>query len=93
MKFSGLSDVEVFKLQKQYGSNSLPEENSFGWLSILLSQFKSPLIYILFGVIVISLFFREYLDAILVIIVIVVNVGMGFFQELSAKKRFLHSIK
>ncbi len=86
MKFQGLSSHEVEKLQKQFGPNSLSEEKSYNALNIFLSQFKSPLIYILLVVIAISFFFKEYLDAILVIAVITVNVGMGFFQEYSAQK-------
>lgn len=86
MKFQGLTSDEVVKLWRVHGSNSLPEEKPYGVLSILLSQLKSPLIYILLGVIVVSLFFKEYLDTILIFSVVTLNVLMGFFQEFSAQK-------
>ncbi|EKD52829.1 MAG: hypothetical protein ACD_61C00227G0007 [uncultured bacterium] len=89
MKYTGLDSSDIPSLQKEYGSNTLPEEKPYGVLSILLSQLKSPLIYILLGVILISLFFKEYLDTILIFAVIILNVLMGFFQEYSAQKTLL----
>jgi len=92
MKFSGLSSHEVAGLLNQHGPNSLPEEKDFSVLSVLMSQFKSPLIYILIGVMIISLFFKEYLDVLLIGFVILLNITMGFFQEYSAQKT-LSSLK
>ncbi len=73
-------------MQKRYGPNTLPEEKQLHALSILFSQLKSPLIYILFGVIAISLIFREFLDVLLISAIVFLNVVMGFSQEYSAQK-------
>lgn len=89
MKQLGLSPQEVTKLQLLHGPNSLPEERPFSVFTLLIAQLKSPLIYVLFGVIAISLFFREYLDVILILAIIVLNVVMGFAQEYSAQKTLL----
>ncbi|KKT73473.1 MAG: Cation transport ATPase [Candidatus Collierbacteria bacterium GW2011_GWB1_44_6] len=89
MKFQGLTLPEVEKLRLQHGLNSLPEEKPNDALYIFLSQLKSPLIYILLGVILISLFFKEYLDVVLIFAVISLNVLMGFFQEYSAQRTLL----
>ncbi|EKD53242.1 MAG: hypothetical protein ACD_61C00095G0002 [uncultured bacterium] len=86
MKYTGLDSSAVLSLQKTHGPNSLPEEKRLHLLSILLSQFKSPLIYLLFGVIAISLIFREYLDVLLISMIVLLDVVMGFSQEYSAQK-------
>lgn len=89
MTLTGLTTQEVVSLQKTYGKNLLPEDKPYSVASIIFSQIKSPLIYILFGVIVVSVFFHEYLDVVLITMVILLNIVMGFFQEYSAQKTLL----
>jgi len=86
MTYQGLNEKQVQELKNKFGENLIPFKEKDNWLSILLSQFKSPLIYILIIVGLISLFFKEYFDASLIGVVVVVNVLMGFFQEYNAKK-------
>lgn len=86
MKWQGLTDSEVLRKREKYGFNSVPEKEPGTWYSIALSQFKSPLIYILLFVITISLIFKETEDAILVSAVVILNVVMGFIQEYGAQK-------
>lgn len=85
----GLSEEKVFQLRKKFGENTLSVKEKTSWPSILLSQFKSPLIYILVLVSLISLFFREGINVILIGAVVILNVSMGFFQEYNAKKTLL----
>jgi Ca2+-transporting ATPase len=92
MKQVGLSDNQVLLNQKQFGKNVLPEKEQSSWFTIAISQFKSPLIYILLLVIVVSVIFKESEDALLVSAVVILNVVMGFFQEYSAQKT-LRSLK
>ncbi len=86
MKKIGLTDSEVLAIRKKSGTNELPGKEGYSWFSVFFSQFKSPLIFILFIVIAISLIFLEFMDAILVGVVILLNVVMGFFQEYKAQK-------
>ncbi|KPJ57336.1 hypothetical protein AMJ49_01945 [Parcubacteria bacterium DG_74_2] len=86
MLYKGLSEKQVLKLKKKYGENIIPFKEEATWLSISFSQLKSPLIYILIIVGLISLILKEYFDAGLIAFVIIVNVLMGFFQEYNAKK-------
>ena len=82
----GLTTKQAEELLRRVGHNTLPVQASNRWLSILLSQFKSPLIYILLIVSVISLFYGEHLDFFLIIAVIFLNVAMGFGQEYGAHR-------
>ena len=86
MSFQGLSEKEVLERRKKYGLNVILAKEKPKIFSIFLSQFKSPLIYILLLVGAISFIFGEFFDFILVISVLVLNVLMGFFQEYNAKK-------
>jgi len=89
MILNGLKESEVFALQKKFGTNYLPTKESLSWLSILFSQFKSPLIYILVLVGLVSWFFGQATDAKLIGAVVALNVLMGFFQEYRSQKTLL----
>lgn len=86
MNKTGLSKDQVLKLQLQFGRNALPEKELETVWSIFFSQFKGPFVYILITVFGVSLAFKEYLDAALVVFVILVDVSMGFIQEYRAKR-------
>lgn len=89
MNFFGLSEKEVLELRKKYGKNLISGREKADWLSIFVSQFKNPLVYILVFVGFVSLVFKEYFDFSLVVFVLILNVLMGFFQEYNAKKTLL----
>lgn len=82
----GLSEQEVVEKRKQFGFNIIPMGSGFSWFLTLASQFKSPLIYILFFVALISALFGDLIDVVLILSVAVLNVIMGFYQEYSAQK-------
>jgi len=82
----GLSEKRALELREKFGENVIPFKEEATWLSIFLSQFKSPLIYIVTFCGLLSLVFKEYFDALLITFVVIVNVLMGFFQEYNAKK-------
>lgn len=86
MSLKGLTEEEVLKLQEKFGENSLPSQENISRLTILFSQFKSPLIYILIFAASISLYFQKITDVILILSVVVINAFMGFYQEFHAQK-------
>jgi Ca2+-transporting ATPase len=86
MNIEGLSEKEVKERRKKYGWNLILEKEKLKVFSIFISQFKNPLIYILLFVGAVSLIFGEFFDFVLVILVVILNVLMGFFQEYNAKK-------
>jgi len=89
MVYSGLSEHEVLRLRLQYGDNRLPLKDTFSKTSLFFSQFQSPLVYILLAVAMISFLLNESFDAFLLLTVTLLNVLMGYFQELSSQKTLL----
>jgi Ca2+-transporting ATPase len=89
MMEKGLTDEEVNRLRLEFGYNIIPSRERVSALDILISQFKNPLIFILIASGLISFFFKQYLDVILIAVVILVDAAMGFYQEYHAKKTLL----
>lgn len=94
MKYQGLSEKQILKRKEEFGDNALPEKEQGSPLFLFLSQFNNSLVYILFFVLLISLFFKEFLDATLIGIVVIANSILGFIQEYKAQKTLqaLHKI-
>ena len=86
IKILGLSENDVERLRSQYGKNTLALKEEQPWYSLIFSQFKSPMVYILIFVALISLFLKEYIDSGLIFIVLMINAMMGFYQEYHAQK-------
>lgn len=86
MKYQGLSEKQILKRKEEFGDNALPEKEQGSPLFLFLSQFNNSLVYILFFVLIISLLFKEFLDAILIGIVVIANSILGFIQEYKAQK-------
>jgi len=76
----GLSADQVEKALQAQGSNEINAQEVHWW-QILLRQFKSSFVYLLVGASLISWFFGEHLDAILIALFIVINSMIGFVQE------------
>lgn len=86
MKNTGLTSIEVLELKQKFGDNLIPHKEKTNWYTILISQFKSPLIYLLIAVGALSIYFNEVLDAVLITLVIIFNIITGFLQEYSAQR-------
>jgi Ca2+-transporting ATPase len=82
----GLTKEEAaFRLQK-YGLNEIKEKDGVSKLKIFLSQFRSPLVWILLAALIISLIAKESTDAIVIGVVLLINSVLGFGQEYKAEK-------
>ena len=80
----GLSVQESYNRKEKYGLNALTEKKSISSFSILLEQFKSPLIYILIVAGLVTFALKEYTDSIVIFIAVIINAGFGYFQEYKA---------
>lgn len=88
----GLSDIEASKLMAQFGKNVLTETPPPLDIKIFIDQLKSPLVYVLIGAGIITFLLNEYSDSIIILIAVVINSILGFFQERRAH-RALYSLK
>jgi len=77
----GLSSSEVEKRKKEYGKNKLPKKKKDGVLKIFLSEFKDPIIILLLFAALASLIAGEILDAVAIIVILLIDMTMGTYQE------------
>lgn len=82
----GLSDSEAKNRLEKYGENKLKSQKKKSVFQLFLSQINDVMIYILLGAVVISAFMKEYSDAIIILIVILINAVIGVIQESKAEK-------
>ena len=84
----GLSAAEVLAQRAIYGENVLPAAKGRSAWSILLSQFINPLIYIILVAAAISLVMGEIEDFLIIMVVVVIDVALGFVQEYQAHQTY-----
>jgi Ca2+-transporting ATPase len=82
----GLTSEEAEVRLKKYGPNAFQEKKPKTKLQMFLSQLRDPMIYILLGAVVISLFLKEISDAAIILAVILLNAVIGVVQESKAEK-------
>lgn len=80
-EYLGLTDQEANNKILEYGKNLIPEAKQKNIFQIFVEQFKSPLIYVLIFVSLITLYLKDYSDAIIVLLVVIVNSVVGTVQS------------
>ena len=80
----GLTSSEAKKRLEQYGLNKLNEQKRKTILQLFLSQLTDWLIYVLFAAVIITVFMGEYIDSVIILLVIILNAVMGVIQEVKA---------
>jgi len=80
----GLTGIEAKKRLASYGANSLKQKKQSGTFALLVGQFKSPIILILLAATCLSLFLRNFVDASIILGIVIVSGLLGFWQEYSA---------
>jgi Ca2+-transporting ATPase len=83
---TGLSTEEAKARIEKYGENKLKGKPKKSLISLFFAQLKDMLIYVLLGASVITIFIGEYVDAIIILLVVVLNATIGVFQEYKAEK-------
>ncbi len=82
----GLSVEEVKSRLEKNGLNIILEKKTSHPLLIFLKQFNSFFVYILIIAVIISFSLKNLIDAYVIIVVIMLNSSIGFFQEYKAEK-------
>ena len=83
---SGLSMEEAAERLQQYGPNELKVKRKTLPVIAFLRQFLSPLIYVLMAAAIISVIAGHFIDAWVIMGVLVANAVIGFLQETRAQK-------
>ena len=81
---TGLSKEEARARLGRYGLNILKKKKKKGIFQMFLEQLQDWLIYVLFVAVVITLFMGEYIDSIIILLVILLNAVLGVIQEVKA---------
>ncbi len=81
----GLDKKEVQQRLYKFGYNKFQLEEITGWY-IFLRQFKSAFIYLLIGAMGITLALGEIVDTIMIFLFLLINIGLGFYQEYKSEK-------
>jgi magnesium-transporting ATPase (P-type) len=82
----GLTHEEARQRQVDFGPNELEEAAGRSVATVLLAQFRSPLIYILLVAAVVTLALGEYIDSAVIGVVLLINAVIGFTQEYRAEQ-------
>ena len=81
-----ISTKEAKARNELYWPNEIQSKDKNSALKILLEQFTSPLVIILIIAAIISWLIGEWVDAIIICGVVILNALLGFFQEYKADK-------
>ncbi len=82
----GLTDDEAERRLVEHGPNELPDAGAAPLWRIVLRQFASPLIYVLLVAAGVSAAVGELVDAAFIGLVLLINAGVGAWQEAGAER-------
>ena len=83
---TGSDAVEASQRLSQYGPNRLPEGKQRGPLMRFFAQLNNILVYVLLGAGFVKLMVGLWLNAAVILGVVIINALLGFFQEGKAEK-------
>ena len=91
---AGLTSAEARRRLTEFGENRIGQKRRVGLhqnfggkagtLALFVAQFKSPIILILVGAAIVSLFLQDRTDAALILAIVLASGILGFWQEYSA---------
>ena len=81
----GITQLEADNRIKQFGANIYAVQKQKSIWMMLLLQFKSPIVYLLIAAAVVTLYFKNYIEAGAIGVVILINALIGFLMELQAR--------
>jgi len=83
---SGLQAGDVKERLEQFGYNEMVSKPKSAWWKRLLAQFEDFMVMVLLAATLISAFLGEYVDAVTILAIVVINALLGFVQENKAEK-------
>jgi len=80
----GLSEEAAQEVLQRVGSNSIHSKERITPLGLFVNQFKSPIVLILIFATLISAFLKDWVDAIIILLIVMGSALLSFFQEYNA---------
>jgi P-type Ca2+ transporter type 2C len=82
---AGISQMEAENRTKKFGLNVYQAQKPKPIWLMILQQFNSPIVYLLLVGTGVSVYFQDYIEAIAIAVVILLNAIIGFSMELQAR--------
>lgn len=89
---TGLKSSQIPLMKERYGANELDKQQKESLIQVFISEMKDPLVLILLVSTMISGLMGEFIDAFIMIVVVLINASIGMAQKLKAEKA-LESLK
>lgn len=83
----GLTQQQVTKRRKQFGHNVLTTNEQPSKLFLFIKQFQDFMVLVLLGATLIAGILGEYIDAIAIMAIVLINGCIGFFKNIKQKNR------
>ena len=85
-KKEGLTYDEAINRLNKNGKNELPNKKGNSIFKILLNELYNPILLLLIFTIGVSIFLKEYTDAVVIVFIVIVDLVLGTYQEYKAEK-------
>ncbi len=82
----GLGSLSIKHREEFFGKNALKEKKKDSYFKKFFMQFHNALIYILLGASAVTAFLHEWVDSGVIFAVVIINVIIGFMQEVKAQE-------
>jgi Ca2+-transporting ATPase len=82
----GISSHEAKIRLQSHGYNQIEDRKKPSKFLLVLKQFKSAFVFILIIAAIISFLFQNNIDGYIILSIVVINAGIGYFQEQKAEK-------
>ncbi|MCX7832376.1 MAG: calcium-translocating P-type ATPase, PMCA-type [Actinobacteria bacterium] len=82
----GLTNEEAQKRLEKYGLNEIATEKKKTFLRMILDQIINPLVIVLIAASIVTIFLKEFTDALIILIIVLLNTAIGFYQEYKAER-------
>lgn len=81
---NGLSSKDAQEILRRVGPNRIKSRDRLTPLGLFLNQFKGPIVLILIFATVVSAFLQDWVDAIIILLIVLGSALLSFYQEYNA---------
>src|SRR5215211_936931 len=78
---NGLSQTNAQEILQREGLNRIQSKEQITPLRLFLNQFKSPIVLILIFATLVSAFLRDWVDAVIILVIVMGSALLSFYQE------------